>query len=109
MSDELLPNGYYRDKNGLLKEINETNLPSAPIDYSPDAVKKLCYESLVDMVHKAKGDYKALPALREVLDRLEGKPVQRNLNADASGGDVAKRLDAAIAREKALKLNVVPQ
>lgn len=77
-----------------------------PIDYSPEAVKTLCYEALVDALHFAKTarDAKGIASLaRELLDRIDGKPIQRNLNADASGGDVAKRLDAAIAREKALK------
>jgi hypothetical protein len=50
----------------------------ATVDYSPEAVKRLCFESLVDMVHNAKGDIKTLAAVNACLDRLEGKPMQRS-------------------------------
>ena len=36
-------------------------------DYSPEAVKKLCYESLVDMVAGAKGDIKSIAAINSLL------------------------------------------
>lgn len=52
----------------------------APIDLSTlteDDLKRECKESLALMVRHAKGDLKALGAVRELLDRLEGKPIAR--------------------------------
>jgi hypothetical protein len=42
-----------------------------------DDLKRMARESLVLMIHGNKGNLSALGAIRELLDRLEGKPVQR--------------------------------
>ena len=68
-----------------------------------DAIKREAMESLLLMMARNKGDIRSLGIVREVLDRLEGRPVARNINADAGSSDVAKRLDAAIARRDALR------
>lgn len=44
-----------------------------------DDLRQECKESLVMMLRRSKGDLKALGAVRELLDRLEGRPVQRIL------------------------------
>jgi hypothetical protein len=45
--------------------------------YTDDELRKLTRTSLVMMIHAHKGDLKALGAIREALDRLDGKPVQK--------------------------------
>jgi hypothetical protein len=45
--------------------------------YTDDDLRKLTRTSLVMMIHAHKGDLKALGAIREALDRLDGKPVQK--------------------------------
>lgn len=55
-------------------------IPAEPLDLSTltdDDLRRDCRESLVMMIRNCKGDLKALGAVRELLDRLEGKPVQR--------------------------------
>lgn len=50
----------------------------SPIDISdPALIKRECLESLVGMMRAAKGDTKTLGVVREILDRLEGKPIAR--------------------------------
>lgn len=44
-----------------------------------DDLRHECKTTLVQMMRNAKGDLKALGAVRELLDRIEGKPVQRIL------------------------------
>lgn len=54
--------------------------PAAQIDLSglsDDDLKREAKESLVLMMRSAKGDLRALGAVRELLDRLEGKPIAR--------------------------------
>lgn len=41
-----------------------------------DDLRRECRESLVMMLRSSKGEAKALPIVRELLDRLDGKPVQ---------------------------------
>lgn len=59
-----------------------TNTPS-PLSASElagltdDDLKRMARDSLVLMIHGNKGDLRALGAIRELLDRLEGKPIQR--------------------------------
>lgn len=51
-----------------------------PIDISAltdDDLRKMGRESLVMMIHANKGDLKALGAVRELFDRIDGKPLQR--------------------------------
>jgi hypothetical protein len=50
---------------------------ATPIDTSDkDAVKKLCMGELVAIVQANKGSLRAVPAIKELLDRIEGKPTQ---------------------------------
>ena len=51
-----------------------------PIDLSTitdNDLKREAKESLVMMMRAAKGDLKALGAVRELLDRIEGTPIKR--------------------------------
>lgn len=76
--------------------VQQITLPA--IDLSdPDAIKREAMESLVMMLQTGKGDIKLLGVVKEILDRLEGRPVSRAIVATADN-DVAKRLDEAIAR-----------
>lgn len=56
--------------------------PAAAMDVdlsglTDDDLRQECRESLVLMMRKARGDLKALGAVRELLDRIDGKPVQK--------------------------------
>lgn len=69
---EILAEEEERDKQSSVK----------PVDLSSLTDKELhqeCKANLVLMMRNAKGDLKALGAVRELLDRIEGKPVQRIL------------------------------
>lgn len=67
--------------NGRLEKVLARTVDDSPIvDLSmltDDELKRECKESLALMVRHAKGDLKALGAVRELLDRLEGKPIAR--------------------------------
>ena len=76
MSDSI-PAGYFRNKDGILQQ-KVVEVSAVAVDYSPVAVKQLCYEAAVDALRLARqsSDARAIVALvRELLDRLEGKPV----------------------------------
>lgn len=53
--------------------------PEAPdlSGMTDDELRQECRESLVLMMRRAKGDLKALGAVKELLDRIEGRPIQR--------------------------------
>lgn len=65
----------------------------------PDAIKQAAMESLVAMMQSLKGDARSLGVVREILDRLDGRPVSRAIVA-TTDTDVAKRLERAIERRK---------
>lgn len=82
-------------KERITSEYNQpgvVKITTSPVDYSPESVKKLCYESLVDMVAGAKGDIKSLAAVNATLDRLIGKAVQP-VAADVKIRDADKPVD----------------
>ena len=57
-------------------ESSRTTKECAPIDLTDhEAIKKLCMESLIQIVQVYKGDIRTLGVVREVLDRIVGKPV----------------------------------
>lgn len=56
--------------------LNKAITGAIPLD-DPEAIKKECMESLLLMLAANKGDIKALAVVRELLDRVEGKAVQR--------------------------------
>lgn len=46
------------------------------IDFNDnDAIKRLCMESLIEIVQTYKGDIRTLGVIRELMDRVIGKPV----------------------------------
>lgn len=55
-----------------------------------DDLRRMARDSLVMMIHANRGDLKALGAIRELLDRLEGKPVQRIATKDVTNVDTDK-------------------
>lgn len=65
--------------NQAVAAVNETIESIDLSALTDDELHQECKTSLVMMMRKAKGDLKALGAVRELLDRIEGKPVQRIL------------------------------
>src|SRR6266852_3251005 len=79
------------------REAHEQRISDGYIDissYSDDDLRRIAKESLVMMTLNAKGDLKALGAVRELLDRLEGKPVQRTIIAEVGGSKPSQQLKA---------------
>lgn len=70
-------------EDGTLEKVaNGQQPPAAAMDVdlsglTDDDLRQECRESLVLMMRKARGDLKALGAVRELLDRIDGKPVQK--------------------------------
>lgn len=81
-----IPDGYFRDSNGMLKQVDTSALvvKSEPIDPTDDiAVKAMVWDKLVAIASAMPPNASALPILRELLDRIEGKPMQRTQNLNA--------------------------
>lgn len=64
-----------------------------------DQLRQECKESLVMMLRRSKGDLKALGAVRELLDRLEGRPIQRILEKTQRVDDMAAVNDVERIRQ----------
>lgn len=76
-----IPEGYFRDNDGMLMQGNSVAhpLPQAPqIDPTDvNAVKAMTWAKLVQIASTIAPNDKALPVLREIMDRLDGKPRQQ--------------------------------
>ena len=81
-------------------QLPANNEDATPVDLSTltdDDLRQECKESLVLMLRGSKGDLRALGAVRELLDRIEGKPVQRVATKDMTDSSPKK---AALARSE---------
>ena len=85
LEDFYVPNGYEVAGNGLLREKkaekepnDEQALIALGIDWKDDeALKRLSRMKLARIVATCPATTASLPVIRELLDRLEGKPTQR--------------------------------
>lgn len=83
------PSSLLNNNVEVVIEDARTGRDFTPIDpHDQDSVKRECMESLVWMLQANKGDIRALSVIRELLDRVDGKAIQRieskNLNINHS-------------------------
>ena len=73
------PPDYYRRSNGMLHQLQTETSPNAiTVDPSDiNAVKAMVWDKLVTIASTMPANGQALPVLRELMDRMEGRPVQR--------------------------------
>lgn len=96
-------------QNPVDQAVTASNAQNEVIDISAltdDDLRQECKESLVMMLRRSKGDLKALGAVRELLDRIEGKPVQRTLEAKMEVGVVEKTAKKANSEKIARFLGI---
>lgn len=87
-------------EDGTLEKVEEgADIKSTPIDLSTltdDDLRNECRESLVMMMRANKGKLNALAAIRELLDRMDGKPAQ-SLHMTVKQDPVSKLTDDQLA------------
>lgn len=76
-----VPDGYYRRTNGMLHQkpadSQQQSSPGEPIDLDdPAALRTLAKSALVEIVQTAPRNVALVGAIRELLDRVDGKAVQ---------------------------------
>lgn len=75
---EIAPNGLLREKDATKTITDEKALESLGINWQDDeALKRLSRMKLARIVATCPATTASLPVIRELLDRLEGKPTQR--------------------------------
>ncbi len=73
------PDGYYRRSNGMVMQIPEAQAKdsAAPVDINdPVALKGLAMSALEEIVRTAPRNVSLVAAIRELIDRIEGKAPQ---------------------------------
>lgn len=87
------PDGYYRRSNGMVMQLpdKQPKDSAAPVDIDdPVALRKLAKGTLVEIVQTAPRNVSLVAAIRELLDRIDGKAPQ-SISMDIAD----KRLDKA--------------
>lgn len=95
------PDGYYRRSNGMVMQLPQVNdIPaqeSVPIDINDHtALKALAMEALVEIVQKAPRNVSLVGAIRELIDRIEGKAPQ-SIAMTVKADPVSKLTDDQLA------------
>jgi len=92
-------------ENGVLERVEVGGNDSTPVidisDLTDEQLRAECKESLVAMMRANKGKIGALGAIKEILDRMDGKPAQSvsmTVKRDPVGELTADQLAAILAQ-----------